>query len=36
MEIALLPAMFFAGMFAGFLMACIVGVTLWNRMREGG
>lgn len=35
MEIALIPAAFFAGMFAGFLMATIVGVTLWNRLREG-
>lgn len=35
MDLALLPAMFFAGMFVGFLMACIVGVALWNRLREG-
>lgn len=34
MEIVLGPV-FIAGMFAGFLMATIVGVTLWNRLREG-
>lgn len=33
MEIVLGPV-FIAGMFAGFLMATIVGVTLWNRLRE--
>lgn len=35
MEIALIPAAFFAGMMAGFLMAVTVGVTIWNRLREG-
>lgn len=34
MELVLGPV-FIAGMFAGFLMATIVGVTLWNRLREG-
>lgn len=36
MEIALLPGMFFADMFVGFLMAVIAGVTLVNRYRDGG
>lgn len=35
MEIALILAAFYAGIFIGFLMAAIVVVALWNRLREG-